>query len=144
MFDSPNTIFETAASFINQTSKHLFLTGKAGTGKTTFLKYISEHAGKKAVVVAPTGVAAINCKSIAEIAAERSLAFSTIEGHLAGFVSTGEINVPEMVDQSRLEKISEALEKNPALTASELRQQLGEDYSYAQIKAVISYRLMMA
>jgi len=35
-FDPSNIIFQTAASFVNQTGKHLFLTGKAGTGKTTF------------------------------------------------------------------------------------------------------------
>src|SRR5436190_21481694 len=59
-FDSSNIIFQTAASFVNQTSKHLFLTGKAGTGKTTFFKYIEETSKKKMAVVAPTGVAAIN------------------------------------------------------------------------------------
>jgi len=50
----------TAARFINQTKRHVFLTGKAGTGKTTFLKYIVEHTHKKTVIVAPTGIAAIN------------------------------------------------------------------------------------
>ena len=63
-FDSSNTIFQTAAAFINQTSKHLFLTGKAGTGKTTFLRYIKEHSFKKMAVVAPTGVAAINAGGV--------------------------------------------------------------------------------
>lgn len=50
----------TAARFINQTKRHVFLTGKAGTGKTTFLKYIVENTHKKTVIVAPTGIAAIN------------------------------------------------------------------------------------
>jgi ATP-dependent exoDNAse (exonuclease V) alpha subunit len=63
-FDSSNTIFQTASAFINQTSKHLFLTGKAGTGKTTFLKYIKETSKKKMAVVAPTGVAAINAGGV--------------------------------------------------------------------------------
>ncbi len=63
-FDQANTIFRTAAAFINQTSKHLFLTGKAGTGKTTFLKYIKETSGKKMAIVAPTGVAAINAGGV--------------------------------------------------------------------------------
>lgn len=61
--DSPIIITETAklaASFINQTSKHIFLTGKAGTGKTTFLKELSKYTFKQTVVVAPTGIAAIN------------------------------------------------------------------------------------
>src|SRR5262245_13011194 len=64
MFDPSNTTFQTAAAFIQQTSKHLFLTGKAGTGKTTFLKYIKEHSFKKMAVVAPTGVAAINAGGV--------------------------------------------------------------------------------
>ncbi len=51
---------DTAARFINQTKRHVFLTGKAGTGKTTFLKYIVENTHKKTVIVAPTGIAAIN------------------------------------------------------------------------------------
>lgn len=49
-----------AARFINQTNRHVFLTGKAGTGKTTFLKYIIQNTHKKAAIVAPTGIAAIN------------------------------------------------------------------------------------
>ncbi len=50
----------TAAKFINQTNRHIFLTGKAGTGKTTFLKHIIANTHKKAAIVAPTGIAAIN------------------------------------------------------------------------------------
>ena len=52
--------FDIAYRFINETSKNIFLTGKAGTGKTTFLKYLRENSVKKSVVAAPTGVAAIN------------------------------------------------------------------------------------
>ncbi len=53
-----------AAKFINLTSKHIFLTGKAGTGKTTFLKKIISDAHKRALVVAPTGIAAINAGGV--------------------------------------------------------------------------------
>ena len=62
--DPYNTIFQKAIAFVNQTSKHLFLTGKAGTGKTTFLKYIKENSFKRMAVVAPTGVAAINAGGV--------------------------------------------------------------------------------
>ena len=62
MHDNP--LFSTAADFVNNTSRHIFLTGKAGTGKTTFLKYIKENTPKKCVVVAPTGVAAINAGGV--------------------------------------------------------------------------------
>src|SRR5215467_14171229 len=62
--DVNNRQFELAARFVNQTNRHIFLTGKAGTGKTTFLKYIREHSSKKMAVVAPTGVAAINAGGV--------------------------------------------------------------------------------
>lgn len=58
--DTSNINFQLAADFINYTNRSVFLTGKAGTGKTTFLRYIKEHALKQTAVVAPTGVAAIN------------------------------------------------------------------------------------
>ena len=58
--DTSNPVFQLAARFVNQTARPVFLTGKAGTGKTTFLKYIRENSFKKLAVVAPTGVAAIN------------------------------------------------------------------------------------
>lgn len=59
-----NPTFELAVDFVNNTSCPIFLTGKAGTGKTTFLKYIRENTKKKSVVVAPTGVAAINAGGV--------------------------------------------------------------------------------
>lgn len=62
--DTTNTMFHLAADYINHTNRHIFLTGKAGTGKTTFLKYIREHTAKNTVVVAPTGVAAINAGGV--------------------------------------------------------------------------------
>lgn len=62
--DESNVTFSLAADFINHTSKSVFLTGKAGTGKTTFLKYICGHTPKNFVVAAPTGVAAINAGGV--------------------------------------------------------------------------------
>lgn len=62
--DFSNKNFQTAASFIQYTQEFIFLTGKAGTGKTTFLKYIKDRCGKKYVLTAPTGVAAINAGGV--------------------------------------------------------------------------------
>ncbi len=56
--------FDLAYRFITETNLNLFLTGKAGTGKTTFLKYLRENSFKKMVVAAPTGVAAINAGGV--------------------------------------------------------------------------------
>ncbi len=58
--DRENTAFMQAVAFVNQTNQNVFITGKAGTGKTTFLKYIREHSYKKMAITAPTGVAAMN------------------------------------------------------------------------------------
>lgn len=58
--DKDNIEFNNAAEFIRHTDKLVYLTGKAGTGKTTFLKYIKETTDKNTVILAPTGVAAIN------------------------------------------------------------------------------------
>lgn len=55
---------ELAEKYINQSRQHVFLTGKAGTGKTTFLKSISAATHKKHVIVAPTGIAAINAGGV--------------------------------------------------------------------------------
>lgn len=58
--DIENEEFKKALQIINFTRRSLFLTGKAGTGKSTFLRYICQHTKKKFVVLAPTGIAAIN------------------------------------------------------------------------------------
>jgi hypothetical protein len=59
-----NTLFNLATEVINFTSCNLFLTGKAGTGKTTFLKQIKDQSQKNVAIVAPTGVAAINAGGV--------------------------------------------------------------------------------
>lgn len=53
-----------AWQFIQNTGTHLFLTGKAGTGKTTFLRTLKERSPKRMVVLAPTGIAAINAGGV--------------------------------------------------------------------------------
>ena len=58
--DTQNKEFQDALNLIQYTRQSVFLTGKAGTGKSTFLRYICEHTEKKHVVLAPTGIAAIN------------------------------------------------------------------------------------
>ncbi|MGO4878707.1 helix-turn-helix domain-containing protein [Pedobacter psychrotolerans] len=55
---------EIAAKFVNYTAKHVFLTGKAGTGKTTFLRKLIQLTHKKAMICAPTGIAAINAAGV--------------------------------------------------------------------------------
>lgn len=59
-----NQELRTAWEFVENTGRSIFLTGKAGTGKTTFLKTIVERSRKRPIVVAPTGVAAINAGGV--------------------------------------------------------------------------------
>ena len=58
--DSKNREFQDALNLVRYTRQSVFLTGKAGTGKSTFLRYVCKHTKKKHVVLAPTGIAAIN------------------------------------------------------------------------------------
>lgn len=58
--DLDNDEFQHVLTLINHTDRSVFMTGKAGTGKSTFLQYITETTRKKYVVLAPTGIAAVN------------------------------------------------------------------------------------
>lgn len=62
--DTDNKAFQLASDFIQYTQHSVFLTGKAGTGKTTFLKYIKAQSHKQLAIVGPTGVAAINAGGV--------------------------------------------------------------------------------
>ena len=59
-----NPELQLAWQFIENTGIHLFLTGKAGTGKTTFLRRLKEQSPKRMVILAPTGIAAINAGGV--------------------------------------------------------------------------------
>ena len=59
-----NRDLQVAWDFVENTGRSIFLTGKAGTGKTTFLKAVVKHSRKRPIVVAPTGVAAINAGGV--------------------------------------------------------------------------------
>ncbi len=59
-----NPQLQLALDFVQFTGRNVFLTGKAGTGKTTFLHYLKQYSSKRMVVVAPTGVAAINAGGV--------------------------------------------------------------------------------
>lgn len=58
--DLDNPEFQCAWNLLQNTHKSVFLTGKAGSGKSTFLKYICKNTKKKNIVLAPTGISAVN------------------------------------------------------------------------------------
>ena len=60
MIDTSSQEFQNALHLVTHTRHSIFLTGKAGTGKSTFLRYVCKNTKKKHVILAPTGIAAIN------------------------------------------------------------------------------------
>jgi uncharacterized protein YpbB len=75
-------------------------------------------------------------KSVAEIASERGFAVSTIEGHLAKFVSSGELDIERLVDPDRIAAISKFFREHNTKSLSEAHNALGDDYSYGEIRLV--------
>lgn len=59
-FDTDNPEFQNVMRLIDTTNRSVFMTGKAGTGKSTFLKHITANTTKKHIILAPTGIAAVN------------------------------------------------------------------------------------
>ena len=74
-----NSQLELAYDLIENTGVNLFLTGKAGTGKTTFLRKLQRQSYKRMVVVAPTGVAAINAGGVTIFSLTSDRSFRTPE-----------------------------------------------------------------
>ncbi len=75
-------------------------------------------------------------KTIAEIAEERQLTASTIEGHLTEFVKEGLLEVEELMGEKKIKIIRELILENPSFKSKELKEALGEDYSYGEIRLV--------
>lgn len=85
-----------ALKFINSTNVHIFLTGKAGTGKTTFLRKLAENSHKKTIIAAPTGIAAINAGGIT-LHSLFQLPFGSFipENQLPGMATHFQLNTPK-------------------------------------------------
>ncbi len=77
-------------------------------------------------------------KTIKEIAEERGLAASTIEGHLAHYIALGELNVSEVIGAEDIEKIKTYLQEHPEAQLSEARSHFENAYSYGEIKMVMA------
>ena len=87
--------------FINQTHRSIFLTGKAGTGKTTFLKHIKQHSIKQMAVVAPTGVAAINAGGVT-IHSFFQLPFSPFIPQTRGFKKDDSLDKHQLIGRLKI------------------------------------------
>lgn len=78
-------------------------------------------------------------KSIPEIAKERGMVTSTVEGHLAHYIGTGELNILQFVDPGKISKISDYFLKNGVTKLSEAKESLGDDVSWSDLKFVIKH-----
>jgi ATP-dependent DNA helicase RecQ len=78
-------------------------------------------------------------KTITEIAAERNLAVSTIEGHLSYYIYTGAIDVLEIVNEEKIPLVKDAIESYGTEKLAPIKEVLGEICSYGEIKAVIAW-----
>ena len=76
-------------------------------------------------------------KTIAEIARMRNLAAQTIENHLAFFIATGEVKVTDLVAEEKIPQIREAIGKHGDIALKPLKDELGDNYSYGEIRSVI-------
>jgi hypothetical protein len=78
-------------------------------------------------------------KTVEEIAAERRLARSTIEGHLAHFIGLGELDVHSVLDPQTVADIQQFLKSNPDAGVAEAKSHFGEKYSYGELTLVTSH-----
>lgn len=110
-----NVFLEMASKFIAHTNKNVFLTGKAGTGKTTFLKIIQDQGIKRQVTIAPTGIAAYNASGLTlNSFFQLAPAYYTPVGH-NGNTPEGFIGMQEI-----LSRINYSLEKRNLIRSLEL------------------------
>ena len=77
--------------------------------------------------------------SVADIAARRSMALTTVEGHLASFIPTGEIDVRQLVPEQKIAPILSVIREIGGSALGPMKAKLGSDYSFGEIKAVLSY-----
>ena len=99
----------------------------------------TERSGKPADTAFHTFTLHKAGKTIPEIAAERGLAASTIEGHLSFYIYTGALELSTLVTEEKQKKIQDIVESYGAEKLSPLKEVLGEEYSYGEIKAVIAW-----
>ncbi len=78
--------------------------------------------------------------SIQEIARRRNLKESTVSDHLLQFVLTGELNVLKFVTKEKLQTIQTKIEEHGNVSLTLLKEQLGEEFTYNEIKATVNYR----
>jgi transposase len=77
--------------------------------------------------------------SVSEIAKERGLANSTIEGHLTSFVGTGELDVNQLISPKKQKVIAEKIAEMQGHSLTEIKNSLGDDYSFGELKIMLAH-----
>ena len=75
-------------------------------------------------------------KSITEIAQERGLVTTTVEGHLAHYVGMGQLDIAELMDEEKITMIKQAFDEKGMENLKDIKEHLGEEYSYGEIRLV--------
>jgi uncharacterized protein YpbB len=78
-------------------------------------------------------------KTIDEIASARDLTYNTIFGHLAHYIDTGEIKTEDIIDKSKLNKLTGLIKQTSFESLSDLKYKLGDDYSFAEVRLVLKH-----
>lgn len=79
-------------------------------------------------------------KTLAEIAEQRNLSISTIEGHLAFYIGQGTLSITEFMDDKRISAIRDAIAQAGAQALTPIKELLGEDYRYGEIRMVLAHK----
>lgn len=82
-------------------------------------------------------------KTIAEIAKERGFSISTIEGHLAQFVGSGELKVTEFVAEEKIKKVLDFIAENPQRSLAEIKDSLGANITYSELHFIFQHHKKM-
>jgi uncharacterized protein YpbB len=75
--------------------------------------------------------------SVKEIAAERSLTITTIEGHLSSYISTGDVNILELIPKKTYKKLRKEIEETEFKSLTELKEKIAKSYSFSEIKMAL-------
>jgi uncharacterized protein YpbB len=77
-------------------------------------------------------------KSIRKIAFDRSMNYGTVEGHLLPYVAKGLIEITELVDRKKVDRVHELINELDTLALAPLKERLGEDVSYGELRFVVA------
>jgi DNA-binding NarL/FixJ family response regulator len=108
---------------------------KSGVGKAKIEKAPKVDTKELSLVLLKEG------KTIAEIAAERKMVIGTIEGHLAHYVARQEVSAKDIIGSKKLDKILDAITELKTLQMNPIRDYLGRDYSFGEIKIGVAAHL---